>query len=181
MASQETLKTFDKYYYETYQDTLTFVVCNCPNIEDAKDIVQNTYLELYKKIEKNELINNPKSYILAIAKHKIKDYYRFKYKTKLISLFSNYQDKDLLETYPANIDIENMILTKDTLDKAWNYLKKKKSIIPKVFYLYYYNNLTIKEIAKTLNLTESNVKHYLYRTIEELNIYLKEETNEGKK
>ena len=54
MASQETLKTFDKYYYDTYQDILTFVVCNCSNIEDVKDIVQNTYLELYKKIKKNE-------------------------------------------------------------------------------------------------------------------------------
>lgn len=175
MASQETLKEFDKYYYETYQDILTFVVCNCSNIEDVKDIVQNTYLALYKKLEKKEVINNPESYIKIIAKHKISDYYRFKYKTKLVSLFSNYQNKDLIDTIPANIDIENMILKKDTLNKAWKYIKKKKSIIAKIFYLYYYNNSSINEIAAILNLSQSNVKHYLYRTIEELNIYLKED------
>lgn len=175
MASQETLKTFDKYYYDTYQDILTFVVCNCSNIEDVKDIVQNTYLELYKKIKKNEPINNPKAYITALARNKIKDYYRFKYKTRLVSIFSSYKDQNLVDIIPSDTNVENIVLTNDDLAKAWKYIKKKKSIIAKIFYLYYYNNSTIKEIAKTLNLTESNVKHYLYRTTKELNTYLKED------
>lgn len=49
MASQETLKIFDELYYETYQDILKYVVCNCSNIDNVKDIVQNIYLEVLKR------------------------------------------------------------------------------------------------------------------------------------
>ena len=49
MIDQETLNTFDKIYYETYQDVLKYIVVNCSNIEDVKDIVQNVYLEVLKK------------------------------------------------------------------------------------------------------------------------------------
>ena len=37
-------------------------------------------------------------------------------------------------------------------------------------YSYYYEGYTIKEISSILNISESNVKHYIYRTINELNI-----------
>ena len=51
---------------------------------------------------------------------------------------------------------------------VWKYLKRKNQIIAKIIYLYYYEELTIKEIANILNLTESNVKNYIYRTLNEL-------------
>ena len=41
-------------------------------------------------------------------------------------------------------------------------------ILAKIMYLYYYEDFTIKQIADTLNLTESNVKNYIYRTLKEL-------------
>lgn len=51
---------------------------------------------------------------------------------------------------------------------VWKYLKKKNNNIAKIIYLYYYEDFTIKEIANSLNLTESNVKNYIYRTLKEL-------------
>ena len=36
----------------------------------------------------------------------------------------------------------------------------------------------IKEISQILNISEINVKHYLYRTLNELNTYLGGDTNE---
>lgn len=32
MVDQETLNTFDKLYYDTYQDVLKYIVINCSNI-----------------------------------------------------------------------------------------------------------------------------------------------------
>ena len=43
MIDQETLKTFDILYYESYNEVLKYVICNCSNIQDIKDIVQNVY------------------------------------------------------------------------------------------------------------------------------------------
>ena len=174
MVDQETLKTFDELYDKTYNNVLKYVICNCSNIEDVKDIVQNIYLELLKVIDTKNTINNPKSYIMGIAKNKVKEYYRFNYKAKIISLFSKKEDIDLVDTIPSNIDIQKDLITKEDLEFIWNYLKNKKVIIAKVFYLYYYNNLSIKDIAIDLHISESNVKHYLYRTIQELKNILKE-------
>ena len=41
-------------------------------------------------------------------------------------------------------------------------------IISKIFYFYFYLELTIREIASELQLNESTVKNYLYRTIKEI-------------
>lgn len=179
MASWETLNTFDELYYLTYQDVLKYVVCHCNNIDNIKDIVQNIYLEVLKKIKKdNPLLN--KSYILGIAKNKVKDYYRFSYKLKEISLFSKKEDEDinLIDTITDDINIEEWIIKEENLNLIWNYLKKKKVIISKIFYLYYEMDLSIKKIAKELNISEANVKNYLYRTLKELNTFLGEDKNE---
>mgnify|MGYP003300180965 CR=1 FL=1 len=162
---------FDKIYDETYQNVLKYVICKCSNIEDVKDIMQNIYVDLYKKINKIDN-NNIISYIMGIAKNKVNDYYRFKYKNNLITQLSNKEKNSLLDKIPTEQDIEKEIIKKADLDIIWNFLKKKKVIISKIYYLYYYLGFSIKEISLELNITESNVKHYLYRTLKELNNYL---------
>ena len=162
---------FDEIYNDTYQTVLKYVICKCSNIEDVNDIMQNIYVDLYKKIS-NTNIDNINNYIIVLAKNKVNDYYRFKYKNKLISLFSSKQEKELLDKIPTEQDIERELIIKEDLELIWSFLKKKKIIIAKIFYLYYYLGLSIKEISTELNITESNVKHYLYRTLKELNIYL---------
>ena len=170
MIDQETLNTFDKLYYETYQDVLKYTVINSSNIEDVKDIIQNVYLEVLKKLN-NKNIQINKSYIIGIAKNKIRDYYRFKYKVKIISLFSSIKDNkniNLIDTIDANIDIEKMIIKKQDLSFIWEYLKKQKTIIAKIFFLYYYMDYSIKDISIEFHISESNVKNYLYRTLNKL-------------
>ena len=170
MINQKALNIFDELYDRTYNEISKYVVCKCNNIDDVCDILQNIYLDVYRKICDNYTISN--SYVFGIAKNKIKDYYRFKYKYKFISLFSSKENLSLIETLPSDIDIEKSVFMKYDSDMVWNYLKNKKVIISKVFYLYFKLNLTIKDISEELNISQSNVKHYLYRTLKELNTYL---------
>ena len=171
MTSLKALNIFDEYYYETYNDISKYVVCNCNNIEDVKDIIQSIYLEVYKKVLKESQINNYHVYIMGIAKHKVKDYYRFKYKVKITNLFNN-DDKNIIDNISSNINIEESFLEKENIEKIWKYLKRKKVIISKIFYLYYYTGYSIKEISKVLEISESNIKNYLYRTLKELKLFL---------
>ena len=157
---------FENIYNETYEDLLKYVILNCKNINDVNDILQNIYMAIYKKIKRN--FNMNKSYIYGIAKHKIKDYYRFKYRKK-----QEIEEIDI----PDAINIEEEMIKQDNIDKIWAFLIKQNSLIAKIFYLYYYLDLSIKEIAILLNLTESNVKNYLYRSLKKLNIYLDKEGN----
>ena len=173
MTSLKALNIFDKYYYETYNDISKYVVCNCNNIEDVKDIIQSIYLEVYKKVLKESQVNNYHVYIMGIAKHKVKDYYRFKYKTKITNLFNN-DGKNIIDNISSNINIEESLLEKENIEEIWKYLKRKKVIISKIFYLYYYTGYSIKEISKELEISESNIKNYLYRTLKELKLFLEE-------
>ncbi len=163
MIDQETLKQFDLLYENTYFDVSKYVVCKCSKPDDVEDILQNIYLSVFKAITSKSDIT--KTYIMGIARHKINDYYRFKYKEKIISLFSSKDDFEAINEIQSDIDIEASLLDKYDTDFVWEYLKSKKVIIFKVFYLYFNLEMSIKEISKCLNLTESNVKHYLYRTI----------------
>ena len=163
MIDQETLKQFDLLYENTYFDVSKYVVCKCSKPDDVEDILQNIYLAVFKAIIGK--INVTKTYVLGIAKNKVNDYYRFKYKEKIISLFSNKDDFETINEIQSDVDIESSLLDKYDTDFVWEYLKSKKVIIFKVFYLYFKLEMNIKETSKCLNLTESNVKHYLYRTI----------------
>lgn len=163
---QETLNKFNDIYSSTYDSVLKFVILKCSKLEDVEDIVQNVYLEVYKIIKNDEHLDLNVSYILGIARNKVKDYYRFSYKNKILSFFS--EKENVYSNIPSFIDIEKDFITKENIDLVWSYLKKKKIIIFKIFYLYYYHGCTIKEIALELGISESNVKHHLYRTIDEL-------------
>lgn len=168
MSTQEALNKFERVYYKTYDDVLKYVVCHVSSIQDVSDIIQDIYLAVYKKIKKEIT----KEYVLGIAKHKLKDYYRFSYKRK-----ENILDTDNIENISDDVDLLNLVIDQDQIDFVWNYLSDKKSIIGKVFFFYYYENYSLKEIANILNITESNVKHYLYRTLKEIKNVLRKESD----
>lgn len=174
MTGQENFQMFKKIYDETYNNLLKFIVCRCSNIDDVNDIIQETYTELYKIFISEKKLNNVNKYIYGIAKNKIKKHYNLIYKIKTISL-SKEEDTGLIDTISSDINIEKIILDKSDLDFIWEYLKKKKIIIQRVFYLYYSLDLSIKEISNELGISESCVKNYLYRTLNELQEVMRKE------
>lgn len=169
MAKTKTLKLFDEIYDETYNDILKYVVLRSNNLEDAQDIVQNTYIALFKQMFKKKDIQDSTSYLKGIASHKVMDYYRFKYRAKIVSLFEKKDESaTILDFVPSEEDIEKITIRKENVENIWSFLKTKKTVISKIFFLYYYCDETIDEIANDLSLTSSNVKNHLYRTLKEL-------------
>lgn len=162
MIDQHNLNKFNEIYNKTYNLVVKYVVCKCNNIDDVNDIIQDIYISLYKQLLKNNDIENINQYVIGIAKNKINRYYGLSYKIK--NLFT----KTEINNLKNNTDIEKIIIDKNNLEKIWQYLKNKNIIIFKIFYLYYVESLTIKEISNHLNINESNVKNYLYRTLKEL-------------
>lgn len=156
MTGQKDLDKFDVVYNESYKDISRYVVLNANNIGDVKDILQNIYLEVYKNIDKV----SDKNYVFGIAKNVLKKYYRIKFLRK--------DDTEITDSIKSNINLEKTVMDKFDTELVWKYLKKKNNNIAKIIYLYYYEDFTIKEIANSLNLTESNVKNYIYRTLKEL-------------
>lgn len=171
MASQNNLYKFNEVYDKTHLDLLKYVIIKCHNINDTNDIMQETYLEFWNILNKKELSNiNIKSYLIGIANNKIKKHYTLLARLKTISLFeTNDKDIELIETIEDGINIDDLIIKEDNWNTIWKYIKgKKNQDIPKVFYLYYKLELSIKEISKELGSSESYIKHLIYRTLQEL-------------
>ena len=115
MIDQKTLDEFSKIYDETYNDVLRYVVCKCSNISDVEDIIQNIYLDVYKKLP-----NISKSYIMGISKNKVNDYYRYNYKRKILEMFSK---EEIEVDYKSDVDIESATIMKYDVELVWKYLK----------------------------------------------------------
>ncbi len=166
MGTHITKETFEFLYNNTYQNVLRYTICHCRNLDDVNDIIQDIYTELYQTITNKNYIDleNVESYIIGIAKNKIKRHYgilKVNYKMQI--------ENGNLEHFESNeIDIENNLITKDNVLQIWNYLKNKSDITARIFYLYYVMEIPIKTIADSMQMTESNVKNHLYRTQKEL-------------
>lgn len=140
---------YDKYYYKIYN----WAIKKTNNKEDAEDLTNNVFLSIFEYLNKNINIKKIDNLIWKIAyniwctkaKQYIKEKNNFEIEENISSNNSSMIDKII---YNEIIDsIDNINLTE----------KEKLS-----FNLYYIKDLSIKEISKKLNTTESNVKYYLY-------------------
>lgn len=161
---------FTQLYEETYDELLKYIVTHCSNLEDANEILQDTYLDFYRALKRRNIIQDPRSYLFAIAKNKVKKHYTLFYRFKTISLFTSIKDtnNEIQDLIADDTDLEEQIMINLEIEEVWAHLKQKKQIIQKVFMLYYYFEMTHKEIAEALSISESSVKNYLYRTLKEL-------------
>jgi len=170
MFKRRSLNFFEMLYEKTYDRTLNYIVRNCKNIDDVNDIIQDTYIELYKIICKKKLtsLDNPNAYVIGIAKNKLKKYYSLKFKFNDLSLFSG-NGFELIDYVKSDVNIESIIITKENMKDIWSFLKKKKTLVCQIFYFHYYLDMTIKEISGELKISESTIKSKLYRTLKEMN------------
>ena len=177
MTSQTNLDKFNEIYNRTYSNTLKYIIIKCHNINDVNDIIQDVYLELWKIMNKKNIDDtNINSYLIGIAINKIKKYYSLVMRIRGISLFDkNNNDLEIIDKIDSSFDIEDLIIKDEEWKSIWNFIKKKKNQdVSKVFYLYYKEEMTIKEISKLLNTKESYIKNLIYRTLNELCLYFKE-------
>ena len=161
---------FTRIYEESYDKVLKYIVCHCDNLEDANDILQETYLDFYRAFHKHE-IQNAEHYLMGIARNKVRKHYTLLYRLKSISLFSQLKDAEEIEFVDMigdDSNLEEELMMHLDAEEVWNHLKKKRQVIQKVFMLYFYFEMTHKEIAEELSVNESYVKNCLYRTLKEI-------------
>ncbi len=164
------LENFEEFYIKTYPSTLKYIICKCQNFDDVNELVQETYIELYTILQRkhNIKINNEIAYVIGIAKNILKKYYRNNYKNKSNLIYFFREDEEEERQLPSKIDLEADFINQQNIEKIWNYLNNKNVLVAKIFYLYYVLGLKISEISRELNINESSVKNYIYRTLKDL-------------
>jgi RNA polymerase sigma factor (sigma-70 family) len=126
-----------------------FILKHIRDEDIAKDIVQDTFEKIWRKVNDVES-TNAKSYLFTVAHHTLIDF------TRKAKKQANYNEVIENKLYHQNQYSD----LKEILDVALNKLPEvQKSVI----LLRDYEGYDYSEIGKITNLTESQVKVYIFR------------------
>lgn len=166
-----TEELFNEIYDRTNKRILIYITGKCCRTEDISDIFQETYMELFMFLQRKDWskINSEEAFLIKIAKSKIYKHYTFAEKMK--NFFAKSLDEE--ERFPINesdlsLSVEDRVIKQEQAEIAWQFLQDKDELTRKIFYLYYYEEVPIAQIAELLSVGESMVKNRLYRTLKEL-------------
>ena len=146
---------------EMYKDNIYAAAFNiCKSAADAEDVVQDTFLQYYMTKKEFDDEKHIRYWILRVAINKAKNIQSSFRRKKEMSL------EDYVETLTFETP-ESRELFEEVLK-----LPEKCRV---VIHLFYYEDYSVKEIAKILRVTESSVKVRLSRGRAKLKDALKEE------
>ena len=146
---------------EAYQKSLYAAAFNiCRNTDDANDVVQDTFIQYYTTKKQFQDEEHLKAWLLRVAINRAKDISRSFWKKNRLSI----------EDYADAVPFESREET-GLFEAVMRLPEKYREVI----HLYYYEDLSIKETARILRLTEGSVKMRLSRGRSFLRDVFKEE------
>lgn len=154
-GDQEAISTlYRKYLGPIY----AFVYAKTGNKQDAEDITQDVFLRAFSAVEGFKFKASFKNWLYQIAKNSVAESWRKKYKTPTVPLEEFLQLSMKEEAAPEGPTPEQAKL----LTKILDLLPERYKAVLEYRFL---KNLSIKETAKALALTEGNVKVIQYRAL----------------
>ncbi|VXB12667.1 RNA polymerase [Flavobacterium sp. 9AF] len=139
------------------------------NREEAEEVAQDIFVKVFKSLSKFQGNSKFSTWIYKIAYNSCLDVLK-KYKKELISIpVDDYKGSKILELE----NIVNLLVKKEQeemIQKCLNLLPYEESIL---LTLYYYEEQTLEEIAKVLNITSNNAKVKLFRSRKKLEAILR--------
>lgn len=146
------------YFVETYQD-MAFTIAHrvCGNVQDAEDVVQESFVKVYRNLHTFRNESKFSSWL-----------YRIVYNTAITHSKSKlwlYDQETSLSNVQeiSDFDTETQIIDYERTEAVANVLNKMSKGEALLLTLYYLEDNPVKEIAQITGLNESNVKVKLFR------------------
>ncbi len=160
-GDREAFKTI-VFHYQQQVFLLAYSVLR--NKEDAMDIVQETFMRLYQKLDAYEKEGNFRGWLLQIAKNLCIDYYRKHYARRREMESEKPLDELVLASSgsganPVSLDLRRVI------SHGLERLGERQRL---VFVMKHYNGLDYREIAEILNVRLGTVKSLHFKAVRNL-------------
>lgn len=154
---------FIEIFHSFKNDIYRLAYSYTKNTSDADDVIQNVFIKLYEHPEILEQDNsNIKKWCIKVTINECKSLLISSWRKKIIPI-SDQEFHELTEQ-----PVQNEMLT-----AIFNLPKKYRIVV----FLYYYEEYKVKEIAKILNISETNVQTRLARSREKIKQMLMEVTS----
>lgn len=144
----------EQIYQQYYSRLFSFINSKVYNREDAKDILSEVFIKIYKNIDNLDSAEKLTSWIFTITRNTIIDFYRKNSKNYNNIEFDEEYIFEEKEQLSAINEISNCI------EPIINSLEPKYS---EVLYLSEIKGLKQKEIADKLAISSSNIKNIVFR------------------
>lgn len=151
------------------QEILQLVYSYVNNIAIAEDLTQEIFIKCYKAYPKFNKKSQLRTWLWRIAINHCKDYLRSWYNKKVIIA-----EEESTNLSSKKEGIEQTVIQKDEDNRLVSAVMKLPIKYREVIYLFYYEELLIKEIAVLIEEKESTVKTRLRRAKELLKESLEE-------
>jgi RNA polymerase sigma-70 factor, ECF subfamily len=138
------------------------------NREDATDVVQETFMRLFQKLDAYEPGKNFQGWLLRIAKNLCVDYYRKNYGRRR----EHESDRSLEDIDPAAPPGDRSpggFDLRQAFSRALARLAERQRL---VFVMKHYNGLDYREIAQVLDISTGTVKSLHFKAVRNLRVFL---------
>lgn len=133
----------------------------------AQEIVQDVFLTCYEQYNKRHTIQSYKAWIYRIAINRAKDYYRTAWFKRIIV-----KDSGFDQQLPAALHAEHFVIQQETNEALAHTVLTLPTKYREVILLYYYEELSVHEVATILRCGDNTVKTRLKRAREKLKTLL---------
>lgn len=147
--------------YDAHSDGLfRYALYKTSNRELALDLTQDSFTKVWEYLQDGKDIDNLKAFLYRTLSNMIIDSYRKKKSESLDKLMEDGFDHG----HDERGDFEDALMG----ESLWRHVNTLEDKYKEVITLRYMNDLSIKEIAQTLNESENNISVRIHRALDKI-------------
>lgn len=168
-AKHGDLNAFEQIVFRFEKPLYSYLYRLCSHGPTAEDLVQETFVKIYKHLKKIKLEGNFTSWVFTIATHTAYDYLRKKKHMQELFIIDDPESDFETITQEHSYTIVEQLADAETVNQA---MEKLKPEYKTVLLLFYKLDLAYETIAKMLGVPIGTVKTYLHRAKKALKNHL---------
>jgi len=164
---EKDITAFKDFFVKHSDDIYAYALNHLKNEALARDVVQDTFIRFWEKLESLQFDRNLKSYLYTIAKNIVFEEFR---KQSIFIKYSNHYQSINEEKCNSLEELQNFKELKILYDKAIGSLPEKRREIYQLSKIYNYKN---EEISSMLNISVNTVRDQLVKSSKSIKMFIK--------
>lgn len=158
-AVMVSLSEYESHFRLYYRPLVMYALRQTENVDDAEDIVQQAFVDTWRKLSEGSVIQNLKQYLYSTVRNGCTDYHR-------ISVPEDLEEGRLGQD--AEMSEEERIVRSERDALLWTAVDRLPEGRRRIFLMAKRDGLTYQEIAEELHISVKTVEHQLSAALKAL-------------